>query len=86
MFDSICAGKMETMQTDERVILNEFGFQDIDATIKAANEKLLPNEKGHKTSLLYEDLWAEVAVDTLDKLREIYAMDFEMFDYPTAPL
>ena len=51
---------METMKVDEKVILNAFGVRDIEATIAAANDQLLPNEKAHKTTVLYEDLWRDV--------------------------
>ena len=93
MYDFICikclvfhSGKIETMKSDERVILNAFGFKDVDQTIIDANNHLLPNEKAGKTKLLYEDLWAEIDNETLDTLRDIYNIDFTMFDYPRDPL
>ena len=79
-------GKIETMKSDERVILNAFGFDDIDQTIADANSKLLPNEKANKTTLLYEDLWSEIDDRSLKYLQDLYAIDFEMFNYPNHPL
>lgn len=76
---------METMKQDEKVILYEFGFDDIEGTIEAANKQLLPNERAHKTTLLYEDLWKQVPAHMITTLQEIYKYDFEMFDYPTDP-
>jgi len=80
------AGKIETMKSDERVILNAFGFEDIDQTIADANSHLLPNEKANKTSILYEDLWRDVSDSTLKYLQDLYRIDFEMFQYPNHPL
>ena len=74
------------MKSDERVILNAFGFKDVDQTIIDSNNHLLSNEKAGKTKLLYEDLWGEIDEFTLDRLRQIYTIDFKMFDYPTNPL
>ncbi|XP_067946700.1 carbohydrate sulfotransferase 11-like [Watersipora subatra] len=79
-------GKIETMKSDERVILNAFGFQDIDATIADANRHLLPNEKANKTKLFYEDLWKDISPSTLKYLQKLYKIDFEMFNYPSRPL
>ncbi|KAF6024579.1 hypothetical protein EB796_017139 [Bugula neritina] len=79
-------GKIETMKSDERVILNAFGFEDIDQTIADANSHLLPNEKANKTSILYEDLWRDVSDSTLKYLQDLYRIDFEMFQYPNHPL
>lgn len=77
---------METMSSDERVIVNAFGFRDVDETIHQANNQLLPNEKAHSTSLLYEDLWRTMAVETIEALVHIYRTDLTLFDYPDHPL
>lgn len=74
------------MKSDERVILNAFGFEDIDQTIADANSHLLPNEKANKTTLLYEDLWDQISDQQLFYLQKLYRVDFEMFNYPTDPL
>ena len=77
---------METMKVDEKVILNAFGVRDIEATIAAANDQLLPNEKAHKTTVLYEDLWRDVDSTTLAMLKTIYSIDLKLFSYPEHPL
>lgn len=74
------------MKSDERVILNAFGFEDIDQTIADAKSLLLPNEKANKTKLLYEDLWNQVNLKSLKYLQKLYTIDFQMFGYPSHPL
>lgn len=74
------------MSSDERVIINAFGFKDTDKTIHKSNKKLLPNEKAHTTTLLYDHLWSTVDSSSIQTLVEIYQTDIDLFDYPNHPL
>lgn len=81
----IIAGKLETFETDESVVLHQLAVKNITNLKEKVYIYRRPNEKSHATSHSYADLWNSVPSHYLEELQNIYKYDCLMFDYPTDP-
>ena len=81
----VTAGKLETFDTDEFVILYQLGVKNITNVMEKAYTLRKPHEKTHASTHSYAETWKSVPSHFIAKLLEIYKYDFLMFDYPTDP-
>jgi len=67
------------------VVLEQFQIYNITWLLNEAKKYRKPNEKAHLTSSTYLQHWKTVDIWMINLLKEIYADDFEMFNYPLSP-
>jgi len=67
------------------VVLEQFQISNITWLMNEAKKYRKPNEKANLTSSTYLQHWKTVDSWMINLLKEIYADDFEMFNYPLSP-